>query len=125
MQRASLLAGLQSFVDRIHRRGAARSAGLADFLDTAESYIEPSLRYDPKNDDVTRVYETTGLFVPGTGETVSVVVRVGLGPRPRRRRASRDHAVRPRRACLPAIRRRRAAVDEGGGVSGVGRGVVV
>ena len=81
MQRASLLAGLQSFVDRIHRRGAARSAGLADFLDTAESYIEPSLRYDPKNDDITRVYETTGLFVPGTGESVSVVVRVGLRDR--------------------------------------------
>ena len=29
-----------------------------------------------------------------------------------------DHAVRPQRACSPAIRRRRAAVDEGGGVSG-------
>ena len=81
MQRASLLAGLQSFVDRIHRRGAAEAAGLADFLDTAESYIEPSLRYDPENDAVTRVYETTGLFVPRTGETVSVVVRVGLRDR--------------------------------------------
>ena len=44
------------------------------------------------------------------------------GPRPRRRRASRG----PRgRNFSPAIRLRRAAVDEGGGVSGVGRGVVV
>ena len=81
MHRASLLAGLDGFVNRRHRRGAAETAGLADFLDTAESYIEPSLRYDPENDAVTRVYETTGLFVPRTGERVSVVVRVGLRDR--------------------------------------------
>ena len=44
------------------------------------------------------------------------------GPRPRRRRASRG----PRgRNCSPAIPLRLVAVDEGGGVSGVGRGVIV